>query len=103
MDPLEQHDNQGGFYSGYLQYSAAPLTGFLFALPLFVVYHAGLWWLHTFDGLRWANAVDIVIANWLGLLGMAGPLLPFLLVVFVFLAMHAMAGKSWHWPPLSTW
>ncbi len=102
MEPLEL-DNQGGAYQGYLQYSAAPLTGFLFALPLFIVYHAGLWWLNTFAGLRWANAVDIVIANWLGLLGMAGPLLSFILVVIVFLVMHAMAGRSWIRPPLYTW
>ena len=104
MEALELQDTQGGgSYSGYLQYSSAPLTGFLFALPLFLVYHAGLWWLNTFAGLRWANAVDIAIANWLGHLGMAGPLLSFILVVIVFLTMHAMAGKSWHWPPLYTW
>jgi hypothetical protein len=103
METLEHNDGQNGYYSGYLQYSAAPLTGFLFALPLFLVYHAGLWWLNTFEGLRWANAVDIVIANWLGLLGMAGPLLSFILVIIVFLAMHAMAGKSWRRPPFSTW
>jgi hypothetical protein len=34
---------------------------------------------------------------------MAGPLLSFILVVIVFLAMHALTGKSWRWPPLSTW
>ena len=103
METLELQENQGGSYHGYLRYSAAPLTGFLFALPLFVVYHAGLWWLNTFAGLRWANAVDIVIANWLGHLGMAGPLLSLILVVIVFLAMHAMAGKSWRRPPIHVW
>ncbi len=100
---LPDRDAQAGFYNGYLQESAAPLTGFLFALPLFIVYHAGLWWLHTFAGLRWANAVDIVLANWLGLLGMAGPLLSLILVVVVFLAMHAMTGRSWRRPGAATW
>ncbi len=99
----EFSEPSGSSYDGYLRSSAAPLTGFLFALPLFIVYHAGLWYLHTFDSLRWANAVDIVIANWLGLLGMAGPLLSFILVVVVFLAMHAMTGRSWRPPPAYAW
>ncbi len=103
METREFSEPPGSSYDGYLRSSAAPLTGFLFALPLFIVYHAGLWYLHTFDGLRWANAVDILIANWLGLLGMAGPFLSFILVVIVFLAMHAMTGKSWNRPGLSTW
>ena len=87
----------------YAQASSAPLTGFIFALPLFIVYHAGLWWLSTFAGLKWANAIDIAIAEGLGRLGMAGPLLSFILVVIVFLSMHAMSGKPWYWPKLTTW
>ncbi len=103
MEAPDFTESQSSSYDGYLRGSAAPLTGFLFALPLFIVYHAGLWYLNTFDSLRWANAVDIVIANWLGMLGMAGPLLSFILVVIVFLAMHAMTGKSWRRPPLYAW
>lgn len=104
MDVLDHEDNGGpGAYRRYLQTSSAPLTGFIFSLPLFIVYHAGLWWLNTFAGLKWANAVDIAIANGLGKLGMAGPLLSFITVVIVFLAMHAMSGRAWHWPPIVTW
>ncbi len=104
MEGLELESPQGqGAYQLYMENSAAPLTGFLFALPLFLVYHAGLWWLNTFSGLRWANAVDISIANALNRLGMAGPLLSFIAVVVVFLTMHAMTGKPWGWPPLYTW
>ncbi|MCC8108597.1 MAG: CPBP family intramembrane metalloprotease [Planctomycetes bacterium] len=104
MDTLDFDDTRGpGAYQLYMENSSAPLTGFLFALPLFLVYHAGLWWLNTFTGLRWANAIDIAIANGLGRLGMAGPLLSFIAVVIVFLTMHAMSGKSWHWPPAYTW
>lgn len=104
MDTLDLGDKQGpGGFQLYLENSAAPLTGFIFALPLFIVYHAGLWWLNTFADLRWANAVDIAIADWLGKFGMAGPLLSFILVIVVFLTMHALAGKPWHWPPAYTW
>lgn len=104
MDTLDLSDRQGpGGFQLYLENSAAPLTGFIFALPLFIVYHAGLWWLNTFADLRWANAVDIAIADGLAKLGMAGPLLSFILVVIVFLAMHAFSSKPWHWPRASTW
>lgn len=57
----------------------------------------------TFVGLKWANAVDIAIADGLGALGMAGPLLSFICVIVTFLAMHAMTGKAWQWPPAYTW
>lgn len=104
MNALDLEDKRGeSGYDLYVRNSSAPLTCFLFALPLFVVYHAGLWWLHTFDGLKWANAVDIAIADALGRLGMAGPLLSFILVVIVFLVMHALTGKAWRRPPFHTW
>ncbi|MCC8190998.1 MAG: CPBP family intramembrane metalloprotease [Planctomycetes bacterium] len=104
MDALDIQESQGsGIYESYLESSSAPLTCFIFALPLLLVYHIGLWYLNTFDGLRWANAVDIAIAEGLGYLGMAGPLLSFIMVVIVFLAMHAMSGRSWRWPQASTW
>lgn len=104
MEALDLEDKRGpGAYRLYVENSSAPLTGFLFALPLFIVYHAGLWWLNTFSGLRWANAIDIAIADALGRLGMAGPLLSFLMVIMVFLTLHAMTGKSWQWPPAYTW
>jgi CAAX amino terminal protease family. len=104
MASLELGEEGGkGVYQTYLVNSSAPLTCFLFALPLFIVYHAGLWWLNTFEGLGWANAVDIAIADGLGRLGMAGPLLSFILVIIVFLAKHALSGKPWRWPPLYTW
>lgn len=103
METLELDNAKRPGEGGYVENSAAPLTGFFFALPLLVVYHVGLWWLNTFAGLRWANAVDIAIADGLGAFGMAGPLLSFILVVVVFLVMHAMTGRSWHWPPTYTW
>ncbi len=104
MHALDFEDKRGeSGYDLYVRNSSAPLTCLLFALPLFIVYHAGLWWLNTFAGLKWANAVDIAIAGALGRLGMAGPLLSFILVIIVFLSMHAMTGKAWHWPPLYTW
>lgn len=104
MEPLELTERPGpGGYQSYLESSSAPLTGFLFSLPLFIVYHAGLWWLNTFKGLRWANAVDIIMADGLGRLGMAGPLLSFILVVVVFLLRHAMSGKPWKRPAASVW
>lgn len=104
MEALDLEDKRGpGAYQLYLQNSSAPLTGLLFSLPFFIVYHAGLWWLRTFVGLKWANAVDIAIADGLGKLGMAGPLLSFIAVIVVFLAMHAMTGKAWPWPPTYTW
>ncbi|MCL2001056.1 MAG: CPBP family glutamic-type intramembrane protease [Planctomycetes bacterium] len=92
-----------GGYHFYLEASSAPLTCFLFALPLFTVYHAGLWWLNNFSGFRWSNAVDIIIAEGLGRLGIVGPLLSFILVVIVFLIMHAMSGKSWRRPHAYIW
>jgi hypothetical protein len=104
MDMLDFEDKRGaGGYDLYIENSSAPLTAFLFALPLFIVYHAGLWWLNTFAGLKWANAIDIAIADFLGKLGMAGPLLSFILVVIVFLTMHALTGKPWRRPPFHTW
>lgn len=104
MDTIDTEGTAGtGTYQSYLENSSAPLTCFLFALPLFLVYHGGLWWLNNFSYLRWANAVDIAIADTLGRLGMAGPLLSFLLVVMVFLVMQATSGKPWHRPPAYTW
>ncbi|MCC8179287.1 MAG: CPBP family intramembrane metalloprotease [Planctomycetes bacterium] len=104
MDVMPADDGvRPGLYQSYLDTSSAPLTSFIFALPLFIVYHGGLWWLNTFVGLRWANAIDIAIAETLGRLGMAGPLLSFLLVVMVFLILNAASGKPWHWPPAYTW
>jgi len=90
-------------YRAYLAESKAPLTCFLFTLPLFLIYHGGLWLLSTFEGFSWANAADIAIANILGRLGMAGPLLSFVFVVIVFLAWQVMSGKAWRLPAPSTW
>jgi hypothetical protein len=39
----------------------------------------------------------------LGRLGMAGPLLSFIMVCMVFLTMHAMTGRPWRWPPAYAW
>lgn len=104
MDALRPGEERGpGFFQTYLDISSAPLTGFLFALPLFLVYHGGLWWLRTFAGMKWANAIDIAIADALGRLGMAGPLLSFITVVLVFLFLHAASGKMWRWPPAYVW
>lgn len=104
MEALDLQDTEGaGAYHTYLDNSSAPITCFLFALPLFIVYHAGLWLLNTWSDLRWANTVDIAIADALGRLGMAGPLLSFILVVICFLTMHALSGKPWHRPPAYTW
>ncbi len=92
-----------GIYTGYLETSSMPLTSFFFTLPLFIVYHGGLWLLNNFSDLRWANAADIAIAETLDRFGMAGPLLSFIFVVVVFLVMHAMSGKTWKRPPALTW
>lgn len=101
---LSPEDKQpAGIYSGYLENSSTPLTCFFFTLPLFVVYHGGLWWINSFSELRWANAADIAIANALGRLGMAGPVISFIAVVIVFLAMQALSGRSWRRPPSLTW
>ncbi len=103
MEPLNEQQPRLGAYQGYLESSSSPLTSLLFTLPLFVVYHGGLWWLNTFVGLRWANAIDIAIADGLGRLGMAGPLLSFLAVLMVFLILHAISGKPWVMPRFATW
>lgn len=103
MEPLNEQQPRSGAYQGYLDGSSSPLTSLLFTLPLFVVYHGGLWWLNTFVGLRWANAIDIAIADGLGRLGMAGPLLSFLSVLMVFLIMHAATGRPWAMPRFATW
>ncbi|MDR1611995.1 MAG: CPBP family intramembrane metalloprotease [Planctomycetota bacterium] len=91
-----------GAYHGYLEQSASPLTCFFFALPLFIVYHGGLWWMNSFTNLRWANAADIAIAGVLDRLGIAGPLLSFLFVVVTFLVIHALSGKPWVKPGAPT-
>jgi hypothetical protein len=93
----------GGAYHSYLGDSSAPLVGLYFTLPLFIVYHAGLWWLKTFAGLRWANAVDIAIADFFALFGVAGPLLSFMLVISVFLVLQTVSGRRTRRPPLHTW
>lgn len=80
-----------------------PLTCFFFTLPLFLVYHGGLWWINSFSELRWANAADIAIANALGRLGMVGPLISFIFVVVVFLGKQALSGKPWVRPAAVTW
>jgi CAAX amino terminal protease family. len=99
----EDKGNQPGLYQGYLEISSMPLTCFFFTLPLFIVYHGGLWWLNNFSDLRWANAADIAIADALGKLGMAGPLLSFIFVVMVFLLMQSFSKKTWQRPSFTTW
>ena len=103
MEELRLENPGPGAYQSYLESSSAPLTCLVFSLPLFVVYHLGLWWLNTFSGLRWANAVDIAIANGLARLGVAGPLLSFSLVIVVFLVLHAVSGRPASWPPPHAW
>lgn len=104
MDTVPTGDEApDSLYQNYLDSSSTPLTCFLFSLPLFIVYHAGLWWLTNFAGLEWANAIDIAIANGLGMLGMAGPLLSFILVIIVFLSLHAASRRMWSCPPLYVW
>ncbi|MDR0361624.1 MAG: CPBP family intramembrane metalloprotease [Planctomycetota bacterium] len=93
--PIMEDIKPPGKYQGYLEQSSSPLTCFFFALPLFLVYHGGLWWMNSFTDLRWANAADIAIAEGLNRLGMAGPLLSFLFVVMTFLVIHALSGKPW--------
>ncbi|MDR2390098.1 MAG: CPBP family intramembrane metalloprotease, partial [Planctomycetota bacterium] len=80
-----------------------PLVGLYFSLPLFIVYHAGIWWLRSFSGLHWANAVDIAIGDALGRLGVAGPLVSFMLVIVVFLVAHRLSGLPARRPPFRTW
>ncbi|MDR3077984.1 MAG: CPBP family intramembrane metalloprotease [Planctomycetota bacterium] len=103
MEELRLEEPAPGTYQLYLASSSAPLTSLVFTLPLFIVYHLGLWWLNTFAGLHWANAVDIAIANGLARLGVAGPFLSFSLVIVVFLILHAVSGKPARWPPLHAW
>ncbi|MDR1520564.1 MAG: CPBP family intramembrane metalloprotease [Planctomycetota bacterium] len=105
MEPLsraEGIESRGG-YQSYLADSSAPLAGLYFTLPLFIVYHVGLWWLNTFAGLRWANAVDIAIGDVLGRFGLAGPLLSFMLVIIVFILTQTLSGKPARRPPPHTW
>ena len=94
---------ESGRYQGYLIDSSTPLAGFYFALPLFIVYHAGIWWLRSFSGLHWANAVDIAISDALGRFGVAGPLVSFMLVIVVFLIAHRLSGLPARRPSGRTW
>ncbi|MDR3211317.1 MAG: CPBP family intramembrane metalloprotease [Planctomycetota bacterium] len=102
IQPAEEK-RQVGVYQEYLENSSQPLTCFFFALPFFLIYHGGLWWLSSFSGLKWANAADIAIADALGRLGMAGPLISFIVVVIVFLAKQNFAARPWRMVPLATW
>ncbi len=99
----EDKSNQPGLYQGYLEISSMPLTCFFFTLPLFIVYHGGLWFLDNFSDLHWTNAADKAIADALGRLGMAGPLLSFIFVVIVFLLMQSFSKKTWQRPSFATW
>lgn len=86
----------------YLDQSAAPLTGLLFTLPFFAVYHGGLWWMSAFADKSWGNAAEITIAWALGQVHWAGPLLSFVVVVFTFLALQHRESVPWRPPPAST-
>lgn len=105
MDALLTGDKGSppGAYHGYLEASSAPMTCFFFTLPLFLVYHGGLWWINGFSDVRWANAADIAIAGTLGRLGIAGPLLSFLFVIVAFLVIQSFSGKPWRWPGMATY
>ena len=85
-------------HQAYLDASRAPLTGLVFTLPLFVVYHAGLWLNHS----GWRNAADDLIAKGLSWLGVGAPFISFIFVVFCFLVAQQAAGTVWRRPRFDT-
>jgi len=89
-------------YRAYLEASRAPFTALAFTLPLFAVYHFGVWWMRTYESQSWANAAEISIALALGRLGWAGPLLAFVTVVFVFAMRQHGENAPWRLPPAGT-
>lgn len=90
-------------YRAYLEESKAPLTSFLFTLPLFVGYHFGVWWINTIENLPWANAADVLLVQGLRMLGAVGPMVSFVVVVFAFLLSQQLSAKPWRLPRTGTW
>ena len=89
-------------YQAYLDASREPLTGLWFALPLFLVYHAGIWWLQHFDHSDWLSAADVLIARGLSWLGAGAPFISFIFVMFCFLVAQQATGRPWRRPGLGT-
>lgn len=80
-------------YKAYLEESTKPITCLIFALPFFIAYHAGIFW---FNPHGWANGADVYLAHALGYIGISGPLISFILVLFVFLFLQGASGKNWN-------
>jgi len=85
-------------YKAYLEESHTPLTGLIFSLPLFLLYHVGVWWISEFKHIPWANGADVFIAWALHLMGIGGPLISLTVVVATLLFAQQLQGRRWRLP-----
>lgn len=86
-------------YQAYLQESQKPIVCLVFALPFFLSYHVGVWYIHERSQSAWANGADIFLARALNIVNIGGPMISFFLVVSVFLFLQALKGQNWRVRP----
>jgi len=89
-------------YKAYLEESNTPLTCLIFGLPFLLLYHIGIWWIHGFSRVPWANGADVFIAWILHVLGIGGPLISLVVVVATFLFLHQLRNRPWRLPRAGT-
>lgn len=89
-------------YQAYLEESREPLAGLVFAAPLFVVYHIGIFYFNRPGGAPWANGADVFIDRVLSRLGVGGPLLSLFVIVTTLLFMQQAQIGRWRLPRSGT-
>ncbi|MBN2711125.1 MAG: CPBP family intramembrane metalloprotease [Planctomycetes bacterium] len=98
-----QNDNSlpSSPYKAYLLESRKPIVCLVFALPFFLCYHIGVWWMGkvSLDGGKWLNGADKMLADALNYLGIGGPLISFFFVLVVFIFLQQISNRGWQVRP----
>ncbi len=71
-------------------------------MPLFAMYHLGVWLIREVGKVPWANGADILIARVMHVLGIGGPVISLLVVFVTFLFVHQLKGYAWKFPRAGT-
>ncbi len=60
------------FIRAYLRFTRHYYYGLLLTLPVFILYEAGIWWLHNYSRFRVRNLIDVVVKYIIQHIGASG-------------------------------
>jgi hypothetical protein len=82
-------------YQAYLEESKAPIASLLFTLPLFLLYHSGIYAIQKMEDIPWVNGADRIIASVLTRMGVSGSWISLCFVGTVMLIWQHASLKPW--------